>query len=179
MIIQARKKGILDQLGSSGSGEKWVELERFAGCTGRGKLRGGLVSWPLTLSSGTAMLASLPLTSDMAILTLRWQETQSRYVPRGKINGVWEHTRDCPICHRDPGAKGHRRQHSSSWLLMPLEIRPQLPTVASYELTLPKIMLQSNLFPPIQWLKTIRVFPTSLGWLEFGQGWVGLAQALG
>lgn len=42
-------------------------------------------------------------------------------------------------------------------------------------------MPRNNPFPPIQWLKTIRVFffHTSLGWLEFGWGWVGFGPGSG
>lgn len=72
VIMQARRNDSLDQVGSRGSGEKWVELESFTGCPGRGKMKDGLVFWPLKLSSGIDMLISLLLTSDMAVLTLRW-----------------------------------------------------------------------------------------------------------
>lgn len=37
MIIHAREDGRLDVVGSSGSGEKQVELERFIGCLAEGK----------------------------------------------------------------------------------------------------------------------------------------------
>ena len=37
VIIQARENSSLDEVGSSGSGEKQVELERFIGCLAEGK----------------------------------------------------------------------------------------------------------------------------------------------
>lgn len=129
VIIQARENGSLDQVGSSGSGEKQVKLERFIGRPGRGKMRDRVAFWLLKLSSGIVMLISLLLTRDMATLTLRWWGNAIMLCAPQEDK---ENVCDCYVCCRDTGVRGHLRQHSSSWLLLPLEIKPQLPTVASY-----------------------------------------------